>query len=181
MPRINSPAELEEIRKSILSKRDCNELCISVCTGIGCLARGATDVVIALKEEIKKQGLEAEVCIRETGCPGFCGKGPILVIYPEEICYLEVKPDDASEIISQTIKENRIVDRLLYTESSNGEKIVHEFDIPFYKKQMRLLMSNNIKIDPKNIDDYLALGGYSALAKALFKMTPGQVLEQVKA
>jgi len=180
VPRINSPAELEELRNSILLKRDSNKLCIAVCIGIGCLARGATNVVIALEEEIKKQGLEAKVYTRETGCPGFCGKGPILVIYPEEICYLEVKPDDASEIVSQTIKEKRIVDRLLYTDPGNGEKIVHEFDIPFYKKQTRLLISNNIKIDPKNIDDYLALGGYSALAKALFQMTPGQVLEQVK-
>jgi len=180
MERINSPTELEEVRKGILSKRDPEKPCIAICTGTGCLALGAANVVTALKKEIKNQGLEAMVDIRETGCPGFCERGPIIVIYPQEICYLGVKPDDAPEIISQTIKENKLVDRLLYTDPTSGEKIAHESEIPFYKNQMRLLIGNNIKIDPKKIDDYLALGGYFALSKSLFEMTPEQVIEEVK-
>jgi len=181
MRRINSPAELDKFRKDIISKRDPDKPCIAVCTGTGCLALGAADVVTALKEEIKKQGLETEVVdIRETGCPGFCERGPILVIYPEEICYLQVQPGDAEEIVSQTIVAKKVIDRLLYVDSKTDETIVHESEIPFYKNQMRNLIGNNIKIDPKSIDDYLAVGGYSALVKALFQETPEQVVELVK-
>ena len=181
MPRINSPAELEEFRKDIISKRDPNKPCIAVCTGTGCLALGAGKVVAALKEEIEKQGLDTKVVdTRETGCPGFCERGPIVVIYPEEICYLQVQPDDAKEIISQTIVLKKVIDRLLYVDPSNNEKIVRESEIPFYKNQMRHLIGNNIKIDPKSIEDYLAVGGYSALVKALIEETPEQVVQLVK-
>ncbi|MBW1766070.1 MAG: NADH-quinone oxidoreductase subunit NuoF [Deltaproteobacteria bacterium] len=181
MPRINSPAELEECRKDIISKRDPEKPCIAVCTGTGCIALGAANVVTALKEEIKKQGLETKVVdIRETGCPGFCERGPLLVIYPEEICYLQVQPGDAEEIISQTIVSRKVIDRLLYVDPKADEKIVHESEIPFYKNQRRNLIGNNIKIDPKSIDDYLAVGGYSALVKALCQETPEQVIELVK-
>jgi NADH:ubiquinone oxidoreductase subunit F (NADH-binding)/(2Fe-2S) ferredoxin/Pyruvate/2-oxoacid:ferredoxin oxidoreductase delta subunit len=184
MPRIHSPAELEKFRRDILSKRDPKKPCIAVCTGTGCLALGATKVVAALKEEIKKQGLESkiqvEVDIRETGCPGFCERGPLLVIYPEEICYLQVQAEDAKEIVSQTILAKKVVDRLLYTGPKPGEKIVQESEIPFYKNQKRLLIGNNIKMNPQNIEDYLATGGYTALAKALCENTPEQVLDLVK-
>ncbi|MBT3254963.1 MAG: NADH-quinone oxidoreductase subunit NuoF [Deltaproteobacteria bacterium] len=181
MPRINSPAELEEFRKDIISKRDPNKPCIAVCTGTGCLALGAGKVVAALKEEIEKQGLNTEVVdTRETGCPGFCERGPIVVIYPEEICYLQVQPDDAAEIISQTIVSKKVIERLLYVDPSNDETIARESEIPFYKNQMRHLIGNNIKIDPKSIEDYLAVGGYSALVKALIEETPEQVVQLVK-
>ena len=133
-----------------------------------------------LKTEIEKQGLTTDVDTKGTGCPGFCERGPVVVIYPEEICYLQVKPEDVPEIISQTIREKKVVDRLLYVDPTTGEKATHESDIPFYKNQKRNLISNNSKIDSKSIDDYLAIGGYSALAKALFKMTAEQVLEEVK-
>jgi NADH-quinone oxidoreductase subunit F len=155
-----------------------------VCTGTGCLALGAGKVVAALREEITKQGLESQVDVkvdlRETGCPGFCERGPVIVIYPEEICYLQVQPDDAAEIVSQTLLGKKVIDRLLYVDPVTGERSVRESDIPFYKHQMRLLIGNNIKIDPKRIEDYLALGGYSALAKALFAMKPEQIVAQVK-
>ncbi len=178
MPRINSPAELEELRKDILSQRDPNKPCIAICAGTGCLALGCDRVISAFKQEVKKQGLEVD--IRETGCPGFCERGTVVVIYPEEICYLQVMPEDVPEIISQTIIEKKVVDRLLYTNPVTGEKTVHESEIPFYENQMRLLIGNNSRIDSKSIEDYIALGGYSALAKALFEMTPEQVLEEVK-
>jgi NADH:ubiquinone oxidoreductase subunit F (NADH-binding)/(2Fe-2S) ferredoxin/NAD-dependent dihydropyrimidine dehydrogenase PreA subunit len=180
MPKINSPAELEKLRKGILSRRDPNKPCISVCTGTGCLALGADRVVAALKEEIKKHGLEDKVDIKETGCPGFCERGTLVVIYPEEICYLQVQPEDAEEVISQTILAKKVIKRLLYVDPTTSEQAVRESEIPFYKNQMRLIIGNNIKLDPKSIDDYLALGGYSALAKVLSQMTPEQVLEEVK-
>jgi NADH-quinone oxidoreductase subunit F len=182
MPRINSPAELEEFREDLISKRDPDKPCIAVCTGTGCLALGAAHVVTALKKEIKKQRLGTKVDVRETGCPGFCERGPLLVIYPEEISYLQVQPGDAQEIVSQTIVAKKVIDRLLYVVpgTDNHEKIVQESEIPFYKNQMRNLIGNNIKIDPKSIDDYLAVGGYSALVKALCHETPEHVVEVVK-
>jgi len=180
MPRINSPAELEELRKGILSKRDPNKPCITLCSGTACHASGSKEVAASIEEEIKKQGLSAKVDFRKTGCHGFCEKGPIIVIHPEKICYLQIEPKDIPEIISQTIKGKKVIERLLYTDPSTNEKIVHEFEIPFYKNQERLVFGSNGEIDPASIDDYLALGGYSALAKALFQMTPEQVLEEVK-
>lgn len=176
MARLNSPAEL--LREEILAKRPPEKPCISICTGTGCLAFGARKVVEAFREEVKRQGLEGEIDIKETGCPGFCERGTLVTIYPEGICYFRVQPEDAPEVIS-AVKGRKIVDRLLYIDAVTGEKAIYEHEISFYKDQKRLLIGNNSKIDPKNIEDYIALGGYSALAKALFQMTPEQVMEEV--
>ncbi len=180
MSRIDSPETLEKLRKDILSKRDPNSPCISICAGAGCVASGADEVIAAFKTEIEKEGLPAKVDIKGTGCPGFCERGPVVVIYPEEICYLQVKAEDVPEIIQQTIKENKVVDRLLFEDPATGEKAIRESDISFYKNQVRTVLCNNIKIDSKSIDDYLAIGGYSALRKALSEMTDVDVLEEVK-
>ena len=180
MPRINSPAELEKFRKGILAKRDPKKPCITLCSGSACHATGSGKVAASIEEEIKKQGLGDKVGIRRTGCHGFCERGPIIVIHPEEICYFQIKPEDVSEIISQTIQKKKVIERLLYTDPNTNEKIIHESEIPFYKNQKRLVFGSNGSIDPKSIDDYLAIGGYSALAKALFAMTAEQVLEEVK-
>ncbi len=180
MPRINSTDELEKVRKEILSLRDPNKPCISICAGAGCLASGASEVIAAFKAEIEKQGLTTDVDTKGTGCPGFCERGPVVVIYPEEICYLQVTPEDVSEIVLQTIKEKKVVDRLLYVDPATGEKAIHESDIPFYKNQERTLLCNNIKIDSKSIDDYLAIGGYLALAKTLTEMTDVEVVAEIK-
>jgi len=134
----------------------------------------------AFKAELNKQGLKDEVEIKETGCLGFCEQGPRVTVYPQEICYLKVKPEDVPEIVSKTILEKQVVERLLYTDYTTGETAQKLEDIPFYKYQLRLLLEDNAKIDPKNIEDYIALGGYSALAKSLFEMTPEHVIEQIK-
>ena len=180
MPQINSPAELEEFRKGILSKRDPNKPCITLCAGSACHASGSGEVAAAIEEEISKQGLSAAVDVRKTGCHGFCERGPIILIHPKEICYLQIEPKDVPEIVSETIKENKVVERLLYTDPGTKEKITHEHEIPFYKNQHRLVFGSNGNIDPKSIDDYLAIGGYAALAKALTGMTAEQVVEEVK-
>ncbi|MFC1611909.1 NADH-ubiquinone oxidoreductase-F iron-sulfur binding region domain-containing protein [Myxococcota bacterium] len=180
MARINSSEELAKLRQEVLSKRDANEPRISVCAGTGCLATGASGVVAAFEAEIETQGLKAAVATRGTGCHGFCEKGPIVVIDPEETCYLQVTPEDVPEIISQTLKEQKVVERLLYVDPKKNEKVVKESDIPFYKHQERLVFGPNRRIDPTRIEDYLAIGGYHALAKAIFEMTPEQVIEEVK-
>jgi NADH-quinone oxidoreductase subunit F len=180
MPRIKSPAELEVFRKEILSQRDPNKPCITLCSGSACNATGSGKVAAALEREIKKQGVEAEVVSRRTGCHGFCEQGPIIVVYPEGICYLKVEPEDIAEIISETIKKKKVVERLLYVDPNTGEKAVKEDDIPFYKNQERLVLGSNRQIDPKSLEDYLAVDGYKALVKTLFEMTPEQVVGEVK-
>jgi NADH:ubiquinone oxidoreductase subunit F (NADH-binding)/(2Fe-2S) ferredoxin/Pyruvate/2-oxoacid:ferredoxin oxidoreductase delta subunit len=179
MPKIKSSAELQAFRKELLSKRDPSIPCVSVCTGSGCLALGAANLVTALKDEVKEQGLESRIEIRETGCPGFCERGPLIVVYPDETCYLRVQPADAKEIVAAVL-EKQVVERLLYVDPVTGEKLVHEMDIPFYKNQLRLLIGNNIKLDPTSIEDYFAVDGYSALEKALCQMKPEQVVGLVK-
>src|SRR3989339_227495 len=180
MPRINSPEELERFRQDTISRRDPSKPCISVCAGAGCLASGAGEVITAFRAEIEKQGLRTEVNTKGTGCPGFCERGPVVVIDPEETCYLQVTPKDVPEIVSETIKGKKVVERLLYADPATNEKAIRESDIPFYRNQERNIIGNNIKIDPKCIDDYLALGGYSALAKVLLQMTSEQVVEEVR-
>jgi NADH-quinone oxidoreductase subunit F len=180
MARLNTPEELEQFRQEIRSGRDPNTPCISICAGAGCIASGAGEVITAFKEEIEKQGLQADVNTKETGCPGFCERGPVVVIHPEEICYLQVTPEDVPEIVSSTIQDNEVVDRLVYVDPTTNEKAIRESDIPFYKNQERNIIGSNIQIDPKNIDDYLAVGGYSALAKVLNGMTAEDVLQEVK-
>jgi NADH:ubiquinone oxidoreductase subunit F (NADH-binding)/(2Fe-2S) ferredoxin/NAD-dependent dihydropyrimidine dehydrogenase PreA subunit len=180
MTRVNTPQELEKLRGQILSARVPGARCITVCAGTGCLASGSRGVIAAFQEEIARQGLDVEVGFRGTGCHGFCERGPIVVIDPEEICYLQVTPEDVEEIIEQTIKGNKVVDRLLYEDPSTGECVVRERDIPFYKHQQRMVFGANRRIDPKSLDDYLGIGGYQALTKALFEMTPEQVIAEVK-
>ena len=179
MPRLNSAPDLDEFRKEILTQRDPNKVSVAICSGTGCHAYDSEKVAEAFVNEIERNGLKGKVDIRRTGCHGFCERGTIVVIFPEETCYLRVKPEDVPEIVSTTLVGKKLVDRLLY-EGDDGQKIVHEGEIPFYKHQSRIVFGNNRLIDPKSIDDYIALGGYSALAKALFKLTPEQVLEEVK-
>jgi NADH:ubiquinone oxidoreductase subunit F (NADH-binding)/(2Fe-2S) ferredoxin/Pyruvate/2-oxoacid:ferredoxin oxidoreductase delta subunit len=179
MARVNSPKELEELRQQVLSQRDPNKPCITLCSGTACHANRSENIAIIIEQEIEKQGLKAEVDFRRTGCHGFCERGPIVVIYPEEICYLQVQPEDVPEIISQTIKEKKVIGRLLYADPTTGEKVTYEPEIPFYKNQKQIVFGANRHIDPRSIEDYLAIGGYRALAKALVDMTPEQVLEEV--
>jgi NADH:ubiquinone oxidoreductase subunit F (NADH-binding)/(2Fe-2S) ferredoxin/NAD-dependent dihydropyrimidine dehydrogenase PreA subunit len=180
MKPLKSPSDLEKLRKDILSKKDPKRLAIAACVSTGCQALGVQKVLKAFDEEIKKQGLEGKVEIKETGCLGFCEKGPRIVIYPEEIYYFQVKPSDVPEIVSKTLIKNEIVERLLYEDPVTGKRARYLSDVPFYKYQNRLLLESNSKIDPKKIEDYLAIGGYSALAKALFQMTPEHVMKEVK-
>jgi NADH:ubiquinone oxidoreductase subunit F (NADH-binding)/(2Fe-2S) ferredoxin len=179
--RISSPEELDKLRKGILSKRDPNKLIVSTCTMSVCgQSRGSVDVCERFKKEIRHAGLEDKVDIRETGCQGFCEREPVVIIFPEGIYYVNVKPDDVPEIISTTLIKGKLVDRLLYTDPATGKKGAKESDISFYKNQMRNVFGNNRYINPRYIDDYIALGGYSALSRTLLQMTPEQVLEEIK-
>lgn len=178
--RMSSVAELEALRKSILEKRDQSRTCISICGGTGCRAAGAEEILEAFYEEIEKRELQLQVELKETGCHGFCEQGPIAVIGPKKIFYRQLKPEDVPEIISETVLKGKIIERLLYVDPTTGEKITYEADVPFYKSQTRAILGANGEIDPTDIEDYIARGGYSALCKALFQMSPESVIEEVK-
>jgi len=178
--RISSPDELEAIRESIIKNRDPDRPCVTICTGTGCHAYGCERVATALKQGVKQHGLEARIDVRTTGCHGFCERGPLVVIKPQNIFYQRVGVQDVPEIISETVVKGNIIDRLLYTDPNTSKKIIYEPEVPFYKKQKRLVFGNNGYIDPTIIDDYLAVGGYSALSKVLFRMSPEEVIKEVK-
>lgn len=178
--KITSPSILERLRNKIISEPKRQLRYVAISGGTCGKAKQSDKVVEAFQAELKKQRLDKKVKIRVTGCHGFCEREPIVVIEPEGICYLQVKPTDVPEIVSKTLIDNTIIDRLLYKLPQEEKRIKTVGEIPFYKNQLRLLLSSNVKLDPRNIDDYIAIGGYSALAKALFKMTPEQIIEEVK-
>ena len=180
MPYFSNPAELEEYRKKLQADYDPNQPYIAVCGGTGCLALGSADVHQAFLEEVNKNGLKAKVRMKFTGCHGFCEKGPLVVIHPQEVLYISVKPKDVPEILEKTVEKGEVIERLLYRDPQTKQRIQRESEVPFYKYQKRLVFGMNGMIDPTNIDDYIRIGGYSALAKALFEMTPEQVIEEVK-
>ncbi len=178
--KLKSASELTNLRERIIANRDPSKSVVSICIGTGCTALGAKKVVEVLGEEIKSKNLEERVKVKQTGCLGFCEVGPRVIVYPEEISYFKVKPEDVPEIVSQTIMKKDVVKRLLYVDHGTGETATTLEDVPFYKHQQRILLEKNAKIDPKDIEDYITLGGYDALPKALFQMTPQQVVELVK-
>jgi len=178
--KLSAASDLERLRKRILSRRDPEKICISVCGGTGCHAYNCEEVVKALRKEIRIQGLNKTVELKQTGCHGFCERGPLIVLHPKKIFYQRVSPDDVSEIIAETVVKGNIIDRLLYVDPVSGEKAQFEKDVPFYQRQQRLVFGNNGLVDPTNIEDYLAIDGYSALAKVLFNMQPEEVIEEIK-
>lgn len=180
MEKLKSPANLKKLREKLVLRKDPNRLAVAACVSTGCEALGVQKVLEAFNEEIKKQGLKGKVDIKETGCLGFCEKGPRIVIYPEEIYYFQVKAKDVPEIVEKTLINNEIVERLLYVDPNTGKKARSLTEVPFYKDQKRLLLESNSKLDPKKIEDYLAIGGYKALEKALFRMTPEEIMEEIK-
>ena len=179
-PRLTSISDLQTLRQSLKRLRDGNRPCITLCAGTGCQATGASEVVEMFKKEIVDRHLEERIEVRASGCHGFCERGPLVVIRPEMICYTNVEPTDVSQILSDTVLEGKVIDRLLYQDPLTQEKIVHEQDIPFYKFQQRLVFGSNGEIDPTRIDDYVAIGGYQALEKVLSEMKPEEVIETIK-
>ena len=152
---------------------------VLVCGGTGCESSKADDIFTNLKTEVANAGLEHDVQVVKTGCFGFCEKGPIVKVLPEDAFYVEVKPSDAEEIVKETLIKGRIVKRLAYVDESGKTSAVPE-EIGFYQKQMRIVLRNCGLIDPEKIDEYIARDGYAALEKVLFEMTPDQVIEEMK-
>jgi len=147
-----------------------------VCGGTGCESSRADDIYKSLLAEAEAQGVKEETQIVKTGCFGFCEKGPIVKVLPDEHFYVEVKPDDAKEIIAETVVKGRGVERLQYKDESRDNAT----DIKFYHKQLRIVLRNCGLINPEAINEYIARDGYAALEKVLFEMSSEDVIEEMK-
>jgi NADH:ubiquinone oxidoreductase subunit F (NADH-binding)/(2Fe-2S) ferredoxin/NAD-dependent dihydropyrimidine dehydrogenase PreA subunit len=179
MSKLQSAKELEEFRATCREVRHPEKPCIAVCSGSGCTASGAPDVLTSLARYLQRFGLQDAVDLKSTGCHGFCEKGPVMIVWPEGTFYNRVTARDASAIVTSLSDGHHPVERLLYQDPVSGERVLREEDVPFYRRQQRVLFGNNGKIDPKSIEDYLRVGGYTALARALTELTPEQVVEWV--
>jgi NADH-quinone oxidoreductase subunit F len=180
MKKLSSVGELEWYRNKILAQEDEAKTRVQVCM-TGCRAYGAAEVRDALVEEVKKQGLSARVEVRSTGCHGFCAKAPVMAIDPLGIQYQEVDAEDAAEVVAVTLKQNQFIDRLSYRDPQTGSPVYYRSQIPFYRRQARRVLANCGRIDPTKIENYLTAGGYQAIVRALTRMTPEQVIEEVTA
>jgi len=152
---------------------------ILVCGGTACESSKSEAIYAALVSECKAQGVADEVQVVKTGCFGFCEQGPIVKILPEDSFYVQVKPEDAKELVAEHIVKGREVKRLLYNKETNRKHAKAE-DIKFYQKQYRIVLRNCGFIDPENIEEYIAREGYAALEKVLFEMKPDDVIAELK-
>lgn len=152
---------------------------ILVCTGGGCIASGALELSSALRESLRKHQLDREARVVETGCLGPCAIGPVALVYPEGVFYQNIKAEDAAEVVEQHILKGRVVQRLVSKEHT-GKALTKIEDIDFFRKQVKIVLRNCGVIDPMKIEEYVARDGYQALTKVLTKMTPEEVIEEVK-
>lgn len=171
--KLENTAQLAAYRAQLASAHGASRPCLTICGGTGCRAYGAEKVLAAAREQTNDS-----VAVRMTGCHGFCEKGPIVVLQPQGIFYQRVEPKDVGEIINETITRERVIERLLYTDPLTGNWVEREHDVPFYARQTRLLLNQNGLLDPTETDEYIALGGYAALAQAL-SMDGEQIIDAV--
>jgi NADH:ubiquinone oxidoreductase subunit F (NADH-binding)/(2Fe-2S) ferredoxin/NAD-dependent dihydropyrimidine dehydrogenase PreA subunit len=190
LDRINSYPELLEkydalkhllnLRAEGSEKKSNFDREILVCGGTGCVSSDSIKIVDNLKTEIEAHGLSSKVQVIKTGCFGFCEKGPIVLVQPDNVFYIQVTPEDAKEIVEQHIVGGNRVERLLYEEPLLKKTIIKSKDMPFYKKQMRIALRNCGMINPENIAEYIAVQGFQALGKCLTEMTDQQVIDHMK-
>lgn len=178
--KIENVDKLKKLHKEYSKNFSKDKKIISVCGGTGCRGSKALETLAAFRAELKKRKLDGKVTLKETGCHGFCERGPLVVIRPENIFYQQVKREDVPEIIDKTIIKNEVVESLLFEESKGKGKILKEEDVPFYKGQKRIVFEQNGYIDPKSIEDYIGRGGYLALAKTLTEMSPEEIIKEVE-
>jgi NADH-quinone oxidoreductase subunit F len=180
MPKLESIRDLEQFRDVCLEGRDSKKPCLTVCAGSGCTASGAHDVIAGLNKNLQKLGLADKIDVKSTGCHGFCEKGPVMIVWPDGIFYNRVTSRDAAAIVASATNGRQPVEKLLYQDPQTGERVLHENDVPFYARQQRILFGNNGRIDPRQIEDYLRVGGYKALAKVLAGVSGESIVDEIK-
>ncbi len=186
--RIESRQQLIECRKEYKSALDCQYKQVVICGGSGCVAGGSLKVYDRMKQLMEERGLRIDVVLqheshdesiglKHSGCHGFCQMGPLMRIEPMGLLYIKVTVDDCEEIVEKTILNNEVIDRLVYHD--DGESYVRQEDIPFYKQQTRVALEHCGHINAESVEEYIAVGGYTALEKALFDMTPEEIVKEV--
>ena len=178
MLRITSENDLNKIITDVENSRTYRKEVI-VCGGTGCMSSGNDKILENLQNKVKELGLESEIRIVKTGCVGFCEKGPIVKIMPDNTFYAEVTPDDVDEIVAKDLITNETVKKLLYKDPITKETIQNSDQINFYKKQRKIALRNCGSINPEDIDDYIYHQGYKALEKAV-RMTSQEVVDIIK-
>ncbi|MCX5993020.1 MAG: SLBB domain-containing protein, partial [Chloroflexi bacterium] len=178
--KLKTAKALAALQKKLAQELDTGKCRISVCNGTACRPYGSNPVAEAFRSEIVKRGLADQVDFKITGCHGFCERGPIAIIEPGNLFYQRIKTADIPEILEKTIQRKETIERLLFKQGASTPGVARQNDIPFYRNQQRIVLGNNTRIDPTDIEDYIAIGGYSALAKALFELQPDQVIGMVK-
>jgi len=174
---LKSKDEFERYAKDCIDKRSRKKIRILVCHGQGCAVRGAQDVLDALKNEIRAQGLDGEAEVIPTGCHGLCSIAPSVIIEPAGVLYGNVKVEDTKKIVDVTLKGGGVIEELCFRQDDKALPYVRE--IPFFASQTRIALRNVGKINPYEIDDAIACGAYQAFVKALFEMTPEKIIEEV--
>ena len=180
MPHLNTKEDLEIMGKQLLLEREKINNTLIICGGTGCTASRSRDVIDALNKELVVQEMDSKVDLRITGCHGFCEQGPIAVIEPGNIFYCHITPEDAYDIVNKTLKNGEIVERLLYSDPVSGEEVRTESEIPFYKAQNRQLLFQNREVNPQSIEDYIAIGGFSALSKTINTLEQEEIIREIK-
>ena len=186
--RIESRQQLIECRKEYKNALDCQYKQVVICGGSGCVAGGSLKVYDRMKQLMEERGLRIDVVLqheshdesiglKHSGCHGFCQMGPLMRIEPMGLLYIKVTVDDCEEIVEKTVLNNEVIDRLVYHD--DGESYVRQEDIPFYKQQTRVALEHCGHINAESVEEYIAVGGYTALEKALFDMTPDEVVKEV--
>ncbi len=181
MKKVKNPQELKTLRKTILQEKYSEKPCIIISEkSTCCYLSGSKEVVESFEEGLKNFDLQNQIDIKTTGCLGFCEIEPVVILEPKGIVYQKVKREDVLEIITETIINNIIIERLLYVDPISGNICKTEDSMPFYKKQSRFVLGNNRFINPLEINDYIAINGYKALANVLFDMEPKNVIDEIK-
>ncbi|OHD25149.1 MAG: NADH dehydrogenase [Spirochaetes bacterium GWD1_27_9] len=168
----------EQVKIDVKSLKFTKE--ILVCAGTGCVSSESPKIVENLEKELKEKGFSDKIQVIKTGCFGFCEKGPIVLVHPDNVFYVEVKPEDAKEIVEEHIVKGNKIDRLLYEEPLVKKRVAKHSEMSFYKKQMRIALRNCGLINPENIEEYIATEGYQALGKCLTQLKPEDVIEIIK-
>ena len=180
MPKLATKEQLELIEKQLLLDRKKINKTLIICGDTACKAARAQEIIDAVNKELLEQEMDSTVHLRVTGCHGFCEQGPVAVIEPGNVFYCHITPEDAHDIVTKTLQNGEVIERLLYTDPVSGRKIQTESEIPFYKAQDRQLLSKNKEVNPCSIEDYFATGGYKALAKAIDSLSPGEIIHEIK-
>lgn len=180
--------ELNEIKQNLKEQMESREVIndynlkqVLICAGTGCSSSNSEKIISAFQKEILKNNIEKSVKIVKTGCFGLCALGPIVIVYPEAAFYSLVTPEDVQEIVEKHFLNGEVVERLLCKEAVNEDGSIKPlYEVDFYKKQLRNALRNCGKINPEDINEYIAVGGYEALEKVLTKMTQKEVIQEIK-